>query len=67
MRMRLNDLEKDHVCMKKNMEKSNSGGFMSNFSKKIGKFNIFGHSSSRESSSPSKRSQVTDSKLTERT
>ncbi|XP_006356774.1 BTB/POZ domain-containing protein At5g48800 isoform X1 [Solanum tuberosum] len=67
MRMRLNDLEKDHVCMKKNMEKSNSRRFMSTFTKKIGKLNIFGHSSSRESSSPSKRSQVTDSKLTERT
>lgn len=67
MRMRLNDLEKDHVCMKKNMEKSNSRRFMSTFTKKIGRLNIFGHSSSRESSSPSKRSQVTDSKLTERT
>ncbi|KAK4366190.1 hypothetical protein RND71_014070 [Anisodus tanguticus] len=67
MRMRLNDLEKDHVCMKKNMEKSNSRRFMNSFTKTIGKLNIFGHSSSRESSSPSKRSQVTDSKLTERT
>ncbi|XP_059296731.1 BTB/POZ domain-containing protein At5g48800 [Lycium ferocissimum] len=67
IRMRLNDLEKDHVCMKKNMEKSNSRRFMNSFTKTIGKLNIFGHSSSRESSSPSKRSQVTDSKLTERT
>ncbi|CAN4115811.1 unnamed protein product [Withania somnifera] len=67
MRMRLNDLEKDHVCMKKKMEKSYSRRFLSSFRKKIGKLNIFGHSSSRESSSPSKRSQFTDPKLTERT
>lgn len=67
LRMRLNDLEKEHVCMKKNMERSNSRKFMSSFSKKIGKLNLFGHSSSRGSSSPSKQSQRTDSKLTERT
>lgn len=67
LRMRLNDLEKEHVCMKKNMERSNSRKFMTSFSKKIGKLNLFGHSSSRGSSSPSKQSQRTDSKLTERT
>lgn len=67
LRMRLNDLEKEHVCMKRSMEKSNSRRFMSSFSKKIIKLNLFGHSSSRESTSPSKQSQRTDSKLTERT
>ncbi|XP_047328404.1 BTB/POZ domain-containing protein At5g48800 [Impatiens glandulifera] len=68
MRMRLNDLEKEHVCMKRNMEKSSSRKFMSSFSKKIGKLNVFGHSSSRGSTtSPSKNSQRTDSKMTERT
>ncbi|XP_019166215.1 PREDICTED: BTB/POZ domain-containing protein At5g48800 isoform X1 [Ipomoea nil] len=67
MRMRLNDLEKEHVCMKRSMEKSNSRRFMSSFSKKIIKLNLFGHSSSRESTSPSKQSQRTDSKLTETT
>ncbi|KAK9280955.1 hypothetical protein L1049_003846 [Liquidambar formosana] len=67
LRMRLNDLEKDHVCMKRNMEKSSSHKFMSSFTKKIGKLNFFGHSSSRGSSSPSKNSQRTDSKVIERT
>ncbi|KAL3531115.1 hypothetical protein ACH5RR_010437 [Cinchona calisaya] len=67
MRMRLNDLEKEHVCMKKSMERSNSRKFMSSFSKKMGKLNFFGQSSSKESSSPSKQSQRTDPKLTERT
>ncbi|KAL6978787.1 hypothetical protein U1Q18_020456 [Sarracenia purpurea var. burkii] len=52
LRMRLNDLEKEHVCMKKDMEKSSSRKFISSFSKKIGKLNFFGHNSSRESSSP---------------
>ncbi|XP_073151661.1 LOW QUALITY PROTEIN: BTB/POZ domain-containing protein At5g48800-like [Henckelia pumila] len=54
LRMRLNDLEKDHVCMKRNMERSSSQKFMNSFSKKINKLNIFAHGSSRESSSPSK-------------
>ncbi|KAJ0742336.1 putative BTB/POZ domain, NPH3 domain, NPH3/RPT2-like family protein [Helianthus annuus] len=67
LRMRLNDLEKEHVCMKRNMEKSHSRKFMSSFSKKISKLNLFGHSSSRESTSPSRNSQRTDSKLTVRT
>ncbi|XP_011089686.1 BTB/POZ domain-containing protein At5g48800-like isoform X1 [Sesamum indicum] len=57
MRMRLNDLEKDHVYMKRNLQRSTSRKLMSSFSKKIIKLNIFGHSSSRESSSPSKQSQ----------
>ncbi|KVH94221.1 BTB/POZ fold, partial [Cynara cardunculus var. scolymus] len=67
LRMRLNDLEKEHVCMKMNMEKSNSRKFMSSFSKKISKLNLFGHSSSRGSTSPSRNSQRTDSKVTVRT
>ncbi|KAI8574283.1 hypothetical protein RHMOL_Rhmol01G0342400 [Rhododendron molle] len=67
LRMRLNDLEKEHVCMKRNMEKSNSHKFMSSFSKKIGRFSLFGHSSSRESSSPSKHSEGKESKVTEGT
>ncbi|KAI7735666.1 hypothetical protein M8C21_005213 [Ambrosia artemisiifolia] len=67
LRMRLNDLEKEHVCMKRNMEKSHSRKFMSSFSKKISKLNLFGNSSSRESTSPSRNSQRTDSKVTVRT
>lgn len=67
LRMRLNDLERDHVCMKRDMAKSGSRKFMSSFSKKIGKLSFFGHSSSRGSSSPSKNSHRTDSKVIERT
>ncbi|KAE9463796.1 hypothetical protein C3L33_04323, partial [Rhododendron williamsianum] len=67
LRMRLNDLEKEHVCMKRNMEKSNSHKFMTSFSKKIGRFSLFGHSSSRESSSPSKHSEGKESKVMEGT
>ncbi|CAI9107438.1 OLC1v1006788C1 [Oldenlandia corymbosa var. corymbosa] len=66
MRMRLNELEKEHVCMKRNMERSSSRKFMNSFSRKMGKLNFFGHSSSKGSSSPSKHSQRTDSKLTDR-
>ncbi|XP_057809375.1 BTB/POZ domain-containing protein At5g48800-like isoform X2 [Salvia miltiorrhiza] len=36
LRMRLNDLEKEHVCMKRNMNKSGSRKFMIYFSKTIG-------------------------------
>ncbi|GFZ13462.1 phototropic-responsive NPH3 family protein [Actinidia rufa] len=67
LRMRLNDLEKEHVCMKRDMENSSSHKFMSSFLKKIGKLNFFGHSSLRGSSSPSKHSQKTDPKVIERT
>lgn len=35
MRMRLNDLEKDHVHMKKNLKRSTSRKFITSFSKKI--------------------------------
>ncbi|XP_039021647.1 BTB/POZ domain-containing protein At5g48800-like [Hibiscus syriacus] len=66
MRMRLNDLEKDHVCMR-DMVKSRPHKFMRSFSKKIGKLSLFGHSSSRGSSSPSRQSYRTDSKVIERT
>ncbi|KAG2716779.1 hypothetical protein I3760_03G143500 [Carya illinoinensis] len=66
LRMRLNDLEKEHVCMKRDMEKSNSRKLMSSFSKKIGKLSFFGHSYSRGSSSPSRHSHRTDSKVIER-
>lgn len=66
LRMRLNDLEKDHVCMKKNMEKSNSHKFMSSFAKKMVKLNFFGVSYSRASSSPSRHSHRTDSKIVEK-
>lgn len=67
MRMRLNDLEREHVCMKRDMAKSSSRKFMSSFSKKIGKLSFFAHSSSRGSTSPSKHSYRTDSKVIERT
>ncbi|KAG4188918.1 hypothetical protein ERO13_A08G194400v2 [Gossypium hirsutum] len=67
MRMRLNDLEKEHVCMKRDMVKSRSRRFMRSFSKKIGKLSLFGRSSSRGSSSPSRQSYRTDSKVIERT
>ncbi|WCJ38085.1 Phototropic-responsive NPH3 family protein [Euphorbia peplus] len=67
LRMRLNDLEKEHVCMKRDMQKSHSRKFMSSFSRKLGKLSFFGHSSSRGSSSPSKNSHRTDSRVIERT
>ncbi|KAI4354387.1 hypothetical protein L6164_003253 [Bauhinia variegata] len=67
LRMRLNDLEREHVCMKRDMAKSSSRKFISSFSKKIGKLSFFGHSSSRGSSSPSRNSHRTDSKVIERT
>ncbi|XP_052187938.1 BTB/POZ domain-containing protein At5g48800-like [Diospyros lotus] len=66
LRMRLNDLERDHVCMKREMKKSGSRKFIISFSKKIGKFSFLGHSSSRGSSSPSNNSQGTDSKINEK-
>ncbi|KAL0436150.1 UNVERIFIED_CONTAM: BTB/POZ domain-containing protein [Sesamum radiatum] len=67
LRMRLNDLEKEHVCMKRNMEKSSSRKFISSFTRRIGKLNIFAHSYSRGSTSPSKQSHRIGSKITERT
>ncbi|PSS14084.1 BTB/POZ domain-containing protein [Actinidia chinensis var. chinensis] len=67
LRMRLNDLEKDHVCMKRDMEMYGYHKFMGSFSKKIGKLNFFGHNSSRGSSSPSNHSQKMDPKVIERT
>ncbi|XP_004506596.1 BTB/POZ domain-containing protein At5g48800 [Cicer arietinum] len=68
LRMRLNDLEREHVCMKRDMAKSGSRKFMSSFSKKISKLSLFaGHSSSKGSSSPSRNSHRTDSKVIERT
>ncbi|XP_051132116.1 BTB/POZ domain-containing protein At5g48800-like isoform X1 [Andrographis paniculata] len=68
MRMRLNDLEKDHVYMKRNLERSTSRKLLSSFSKKFVKLNIFGHGSSRGSTSPaSKQSLRSESRFTERT
>ncbi|GKU86071.1 hypothetical protein SLEP1_g647 [Rubroshorea leprosula] len=67
LRMRLNDLEKEHVCMKRDMARSHSRKFLTSFSKKIGKLSFFAHSSSRGSSSPSRHSYRTDSKVIERT
>ncbi|GER41185.1 phototropic-responsive NPH3 family protein [Striga asiatica] len=65
MRMRLNDLEKDHVYMKRNLERSGSRRLMSSFSKKF--VNIFGHGSSRGSMSPSRQSQMSEARFVERT
>ncbi|XP_017230930.1 BTB/POZ domain-containing protein At5g48800 isoform X3 [Daucus carota subsp. sativus] len=67
LRMRLNDLEKEHVCMKKNMEKSQTNNFISSFSKKLGRLNFFGSSSSQGSSPPSQNSQRMDTKVIQRT
>ncbi|KAE9600835.1 hypothetical protein Lal_00011354 [Lupinus albus] len=67
LRMRLNDLEKDHVCMKRDMAKSGSRKFISSFSEKISKLNLFRHSSSIGSSTPSKNSHTTNSKVIDRT
>ncbi|XP_073013431.1 BTB/POZ domain-containing protein At5g48800 isoform X1 [Typha latifolia] len=68
MRVRLNDLEKGHASMKQNLQKSTSSSkrLMNSLSRKIGKMNFFSHSPFRESRSPSKNSQRTDSKLTGR-
>ncbi|CAN8277101.1 unnamed protein product [Cochlearia groenlandica] len=66
LRMRLNDLEKEHVCMKRDMKKSHHDHsrkfFVRGFSSFFGRSN-----SSRGSSSPSKQSFRTDSKVMERT
>lgn len=67
LRMRLNDLEKDHVCMKKDMEKSSSRKFLHSFSWKISKLSFFTRSPSRGSSSPSRCSPRTESKVDGRT
>ncbi|KAL6500016.1 hypothetical protein OROGR_027926 [Orobanche gracilis] len=66
MRMRLNDLEKDHVYMKRSMGRSGSRKLMSSFSKKLVRLNIFGNGSSRASMSPSRQSHVSDAKFMER-
>ncbi|XP_077250219.1 phototropic-responsive NPH3 family protein isoform X2 [Tasmannia lanceolata] len=60
MRMRLNDLEKDHVCMKQDLEKSSSHKLVNSLTRKIGKMSLFGHNTSRGGSSPSKNSQRTE-------
>ncbi|KAL3633333.1 hypothetical protein CASFOL_022860 [Castilleja foliolosa] len=62
IRMRMNDLEKEHVCMKRNMEKTSSRKIMGSFSKTMGKFNIFSHSTPRGPMSPS----MAESKIIER-
>ncbi|XP_054783026.1 BTB/POZ domain-containing protein At5g48800-like [Prosopis cineraria] len=68
LRMRLNDLERDHVFLKRDMAKSGSRKFMSSFSRRISKLNFFGLGSSRGSSSPpSRNSQRIDSKVIGRT
>lgn len=66
MRMRLNDLEKEHVCMKQNMEKSGSNKFMISFPKKLGKIQIFSRNNSKGQSAPSKQSQMHDPKYSRR-
>ncbi|KAL8529072.1 hypothetical protein ACS0TY_006513 [Phlomoides rotata] len=65
LRMRLNDLEKEHVCMKRDMEKSTSWKFMASFSRAIGRLKIFTHSYYKGSTSPLKPSHKTESKLTQ--
>ncbi|KAL9272851.1 BTB/POZ domain-containing protein [Drosera capensis] len=61
LRMKLNDLEKDHVCMKRSMERTGSRRFTSSFSKNLGKLGFFVHgASSWGSTSPSKGSLRTD-------
>ncbi|KAL8139132.1 hypothetical protein V2J09_005133, partial [Rumex salicifolius] len=64
LRMRLNDLEKDHVSMKMKMEKTGSCKFMCSLTKKI---SFFRQSSSWGLSSSSKLSHRIDSKVTDRT
>ncbi|GER50777.1 phototropic-responsive NPH3 family protein [Striga asiatica] len=63
LRMRLNDLERDHVCMRRDMEKTGSKRFITSFSKTMGKLNVFGNGSSRGPTSPANN----DTKLMERT
>eukprot|EP00252_Welwitschia_mirabilis_P026480 TRINITY_DN8704_c0_g2_i1.p1 TRINITY_DN8704_c0_g2~~TRINITY_DN8704_c0_g2_i1.p1 ORF type:complete len:515 (+),score=116.93 TRINITY_DN8704_c0_g2_i1:84-1547(+) len=64
MRMRLNDLEKEHVCMKRDMERSSSNKLMNSFSKKFSKITIFSRSSSRRVGTPSNPSQMHGTKHT---
>lgn len=65
LRMRLNDLEKDHVSMKRDMKRSGSRKMISSFSKRISRMRFFSRGPSRGSSSPSKNSERTDSKVTD--
>ncbi|KAJ6821352.1 BTB/POZ domain-containing proteinisoform X1 [Iris pallida] len=64
MRVRLNDLEKGHACMKEDMEKCGSRKLMNSISRKIGRLNIFVRSPFVASSSPSKTPQSGDHKVT---
>ncbi|KAJ7556049.1 hypothetical protein O6H91_05G066500 [Diphasiastrum complanatum] len=62
MRMRLTDLEKDHNCMKQDMEKSGSTNkLFHSFTKKLNKLNPFLWST-RDSSSVNKHPQTPDSR-----
>ncbi|KAF3783226.1 BTB/POZ domain-containing protein [Nymphaea thermarum] len=56
LRMRLNDLEKDHACMKHDIERTSSNKFLSSLSSKFSKLSPFGNSSSTRSTSSSRRS-----------
>ncbi|XP_041992667.1 BTB/POZ domain-containing protein At5g48800-like [Salvia splendens] len=65
LRMRLNDLEKEHVCMKRNMDKdkSSSRKFLICFARLIGKMRVFVRCYSTASQSPSTSKQLQGEKM----
>lgn len=58
MRVRLNDLEKGHACMKRDLEKSSSHKLINSISRKIGRLNLFSRSPFLGSISPSQRGDI---------
>ncbi|XP_020253311.1 BTB/POZ domain-containing protein At5g48800 isoform X2 [Asparagus officinalis] len=52
MRVRLNDLEKGHAFMKRDLEKSGSQKLINSISRKFGRFSLFGRSPFTRSNSP---------------
>ncbi|XP_020576283.1 BTB/POZ domain-containing protein At5g48800 [Phalaenopsis equestris] len=67
MHVRLKDLERDHSCMKQDLEISSKLKILSSISRKIGNLGLFGRKPFRGASSLSKYSQKSDSSLTGRT
>ncbi|KAM7270742.1 hypothetical protein ACFE04_029956 [Oxalis oulophora] len=61
LRMRLNDLEKEHLCMKLDMQKSSSRKFINSVSRTIGRLSLLGKTHSKQST-PAR----TDSRVIER-
>ncbi|XP_020686386.2 BTB/POZ domain-containing protein At5g48800 [Dendrobium catenatum] len=64
MRVRLNDLERGHSCMKQGLKNSSSQKLLNSIARKIENLSLFGRSPFRGDNSPSKNSQKSDTSLT---